>query len=135
MVWLPTVRADVVQVAVPLPFSGTAVQPEIEMVLFVNATVPVGVPDPPTGETVAVNVTDWFTVEGFTDEITAAVVFPAVPVPVNGIDCGLPVTLSVTTSVPGRAPVNVGLKVTETVQFPPTLTFDGVNGQVELVCE
>jgi hypothetical protein len=38
----------------------------------VNCTVPVGVP--PLLVTVAVNVTDWPTVDGFTDDVTAVVV-------------------------------------------------------------
>ena len=41
-----------------------------------NVTVPLGVPAPgATADTVAVRVTDWPNTDGFTDELTAVVVF------------------------------------------------------------
>ena len=71
MVWLPTVSAEVVNVAtlplsVPVP---TGLPPSR------NVTVPVGVPAPgATGETVAVKVTDWPKTDGLADEVMPVVV-------------------------------------------------------------
>jgi hypothetical protein len=70
---LPTARADVVKVATPAPLSVPA---PIGLPPSRKVTVPVGVPAPgATGETVAVNITDWPETEGLTDEVTAVVVF------------------------------------------------------------
>jgi len=44
----------------------------------------------------------------------------AAPVPVSETDCGLSTALSVKVTAPGRVPVVVGVKVTETVQEAPT---------------
>jgi hypothetical protein len=41
------------------------------------------------------------------------------PFPVNETDCGLLLALSVTTIVPVREPVAVGVNTTLTTQFPP----------------
>jgi hypothetical protein len=73
------------------------------------------------------------TVLGFAEVVTVVELLADVPVPVNETDCGLPGALSVTVRVPSRVPVVVGLNVTETVQFAPVLSDDGLNGQV-LVC-
>jgi len=69
MVWLPTERAEVLNVAfplicrVPLP---SVVDPSL------NVTVPVGVPEPgAVAVTVAVSVTDCPKTDGLTDEMTA----------------------------------------------------------------
>lgn len=70
---------------------------------------------------------------GFAEVVTVVELLADVPVPVNETDCGLPGALSVTVRVPSRVPVVVGLNVTETVQFAPVLSDDGLNGQV-LVC-
>jgi len=52
-----------------------------------KVTVPVGVPAPgATGETVAVNVTDWPKIEGFTDEVTVVTELALLTT------CGLPVS-------------------------------------------
>ena len=65
--WEPKARADVENVATP-PLSvpvPSVVAPSR------NVTMPVGVPPVPV--TVAVKVTDWLTVEGLTDEVSAVV--------------------------------------------------------------
>ena len=46
----------------------------------------------------------------------------AVPVPVNGIVCGLPLALSVIEIEPVRDPVAAGVNFTEIVQVPATVT-------------
>src|SRR5260370_1296918 len=62
--------ADVVKVAMPL----LSVPVPIGLPPSRNVTVPVAVPDPgATGDTVAVNVTDWPKTEGFAEEATAVV--------------------------------------------------------------
>ena len=50
----------------------------------------------------------------------------AVPVPVNAIVCGLPAALSVTVTVPVRAPATVGVKITVIAQVAPTATEEQV---------
>src|SRR5215472_8610930 len=67
MVWLPTVRAEVVYVAMPV-----ATVPEPSWVVpSQKVTVPVGVP---AGElTAAVKVTAWPVPAGFCDDVTATV--------------------------------------------------------------
>jgi len=72
MVWLPTERAEVLNVVfpllcrVPLP---SVVDPSL------NVTVPVGVPEPGAAAvTVAVNVTDCPKTDGLTDEVRGVVV-------------------------------------------------------------
>jgi len=57
----------------------------------------------------------------------------AVPLPVSGTVCGLPVALSVTEMLAVRLPVAVGVKVTEMVQLAPAASVLGLSGQV-LVC-
>ena len=51
------------------------------------------------------------------------------PLPDNGIDCGLPLALSVTVSVPVRAPTTVGANVTLMMQFAPAAKVAGLIGQ------
>ena len=82
MVWLPTPRAVVVNVATP-PLS---VPEPIGMPPSRNVTGPVGIPAPgATGDTVAVKVTDWPDPEGFTDDVTDVVVLALLTT------CGFPV--------------------------------------------
>ena len=80
---MPAPSAEVDTVATP-PLS---VPVPIGLPPSKNVTVPVGVPAPgATGETVAVNVTDWPNTEGFCDEVTAVVVSALFTT------CGLPVS-------------------------------------------
>src|SRR5260370_37430286 len=71
----PTARAEVVNVALPLPFSvpvPSVVEPSLKV------TVPVGTPlAGGVAVTVAVNVTGWLNTEGLDDELTAVVVAAA----------------------------------------------------------
>jgi hypothetical protein len=73
MASVPTANAAVEQVAICADERLTAVQPLMAAPFEVNTTVPVGVGGP-AGETVAVNVTESPTVEGFRLEIRAVVV-------------------------------------------------------------
>jgi hypothetical protein len=71
MVWLPTAKAEVVNVATP-PLKVTA---PIELPPSRKVTVPVGVPAPGnTGETVAVKVTGCPNTDGFGDEVKVVLV-------------------------------------------------------------
>src|SRR6516164_2025800 len=72
MVWPPTDSAEVGNVAIPL-LSSVSV-PSV-VLPSVNVTVPVGVPDPEVGLTVAVNVTFCPATDVPADEVTAVVVF------------------------------------------------------------
>ena len=68
--WLPTVSDEVVRAAV-VPVSDTVpsvVAPSLKV------TVPVGVPPPLVGVTVAVKVTGWPTLLGFCDDANVVVV-------------------------------------------------------------
>ena len=56
----------------------------------------------------------------------------AVPVPLNGAVCGEFEALSLTVSVPVRAPTAVGVKVTETWQLSLAPSVLGDTGQVEV---
>src|SRR5260370_243972 len=84
LAWTAPDRDEVVYVACPLvrvwgPPSAEA--PSI------NCTVPVGTPAPgSTGATVAVKVTDWPELDGFTEEVPAALVLALLTT------CGLPVS-------------------------------------------
>ena len=85
MVWLPTLRVEMLKVATP-PLS---VPVPIVVAPSRKFTVPVGVPVPgATGATVAVNVTDWLKTEGFVDEVTAVVVLALT---IRGAEAWLPV--------------------------------------------
>src|SRR5207247_922386 len=53
----------------------------------------------------------------------------AVTFPLSVMICGLPPALSVSDSVPVRAPEAVGVKVTLMVQFAPAAKVDGLVGQ------
>src|SRR5262245_31390466 len=77
MLWLPTVRPFVLQIAVrelPVPLSTTAEQPAIALPPSVTATVPVGF----TALTIAVKVTLAPTTAGF-GEASRLVVVAALP--------------------------------------------------------
>jgi len=70
MVWLPTASAEVMKVVTP-PLS---VPVPMGLPPSKKVTVPVGVPVLATGDTVAVNVTDWPKTLGLTEEVTLVVV-------------------------------------------------------------
>ena len=59
-----------------------------------------------------------------------AVIWKSQPVPVSGTICGLKAALSVTVSVPVRAPTTVGANVTFIVQVPAAASVAGLTGQV-----
>ena len=70
---MPDVSEEVLYVACPEPFRvpvPSVVAPSL------NVTVPVGVPVPELGATVAVNITDCPTVDGFAEEIRVVMVGP-----------------------------------------------------------
>ena len=80
---MPTASAEVVKVAMP-PLS---VPVPMGLPPSRNVTVPTGVPAPgATGDTVAVNVTDWPKTDGLTDEVTVVAVLALLTT------CGLPVS-------------------------------------------
>jgi len=92
-----------------------AFAPAIVMLVIVSAALP---------EFVSVTACGALDVPTFCDANVRAVgasitagAFAAVPVPVRGTDCGLPVALSATLTFAVRAPVAVGLNVTLIVQF------------------
>src|SRR5580704_5846291 len=62
-----------------------------------------------------------------------AVTWKSHPFPVSGIVCGLPVALSMTVSVPVRAPTAVGANVTLIVQVAAAARVAGATGQL-FVC-
>ena len=67
MLWTPADNAVVAKVACPEPFN----TPDPKVIApSLNVTVPVGVPDPADGVTVAVNVTVWPQIEGFSEEVS-----------------------------------------------------------------
>jgi hypothetical protein len=77
--WLPTLRLEAVQVAVP-PLTGWALQPLIEDPPSLKSTLPVG-PEPVT---VPVNVTDCPNVEGLSEDPRAVVVATWLTVCISG---------------------------------------------------
>ncbi len=82
IVWLPTLRVEVVNVATPL------VKAPVPRVVLpsTKVTVPVGTPAPgETAATVAVKVTDCPNGAGFKDEISMVVVLAALTVSVKGL--------------------------------------------------
>src|SRR5207302_960993 len=91
---------------------------------------PTGDLNPPIGVMVTVNVRVF---PAFTFSVAAGPVNPksgaAVPFPLSVMICGLPPALSVTDSVPVRAPEAVGVKVTLMVQFAPAAKVAGLVGQ------
>src|SRR6266853_1870435 len=98
----PTAMAEVVNVAIPLPFSvpvPNVVEPSLKV------TVPVGTPLPGgVAVTVAVNVTGWLNTEGLDDELTAVVV----AAPAEFTTCGAAFPLLLAHPV---APVKVAVMV------------------------
>ena len=65
----PAARLEVVNVAIPLPFSVPA--PRVELP-FLNVTAPVGTPVPgAVAVTVAENVTGWLYTDGLAEEVSA----------------------------------------------------------------
>ena len=93
-----------------------------------NCTVPVGVTLPLACVTVAVNVTDWPRMDGFSDEPSVVVVPIVVPVPLSGIVWAtlLPFrVLSVTTSDPLKLPMAVGEKLMGRVHDVPSASVPG----------
>ena len=75
MVWLATVRLEVVKLALVVPPLVLKVPWPMLVPPSEKVTVPVGVPGPVT-VTVAVKVTFWPHTDGFTEDATAVVVFP-----------------------------------------------------------
>src|SRR5919197_1571937 len=75
MAWLPTDRAEVVQVAWPEALSVCVVHPVMLVAPSLNVTVPVGVPAPGAAAlTVAVKVLPWQKTDGLAEDDTAVVV-------------------------------------------------------------
>ena len=75
MVWLATVRLEVLKLAVVVPPLVVKVPWPIFVPPSEKVTTPVGLPGPVT-VTVAVKVTFWPQTDGFTEDATAVVVFP-----------------------------------------------------------
>jgi hypothetical protein len=73
---VPTVRLDVEMVA--LPFASSVDEPRI-VAPSENVTLPVGVPVPLDGLTVAKRTTDWPNVDGFGDETSDVAVAITMP--------------------------------------------------------
>jgi hypothetical protein len=88
-VWVPALKAAVEKVA--LPPESVAVPRVLELSRYV--TVPVGVPLPETGLTVAVNVTVWPKTDGFNDEVTVVVLPEAISIGVRGEGVNLVVSI------------------------------------------
>jgi hypothetical protein len=114
------------QAAVKEDVSATAEQPLMVVPFAVNPTVPVG--ENPL--TVAVNVTDWVTNDGFALEVRVVVEVTGEPVPFTG-SVWVP-ALSVMVIVLLLVPAAVGAKVTETMQFAPGLRFWPVQPSVRI---
>src|SRR5439155_21134157 len=81
-VWVPTLSAEVLSVAVPeLSATGACGVPSM-----VKVTVPLGVPEPgETALTVAVNVTVWPETDGLAEETTVVALLALLTVWVNGV--------------------------------------------------
>ena len=73
--WVATERLDVVNDAEP-PLIGTV--PSVAAPSL-KVTLPVGVPEPDAGLTVAVNLTDWPKADGFSEDTTAVLVPAGLP--------------------------------------------------------
>jgi len=111
----PTLKVELLKVAEPAEFSvplPSVVAPSKKL------TEPVGIVVLPAGPvTVAVNITDWPKVDGFSDEtstVVDAAVVAGTPIPCTYTGCGLPCALSVTRRVPGYGK-------------PPATPMDGLN--------
>jgi len=75
MVCEPSVMAASVQVATPVEEFHATLQGMVAP-LSVKVTVPVSFTEPPEGLMVAVKVADWFTAEGFTEDVSAVELAP-----------------------------------------------------------
>ena len=120
IVWLPTLRAEVVKVATPLAF--TVPVPRVA-VPSMKLTVPVGTPEPgATGATVAVKVTDCPKAVAFEDELSVVVVLAWLTVCVKGL---LLLSLAVKFVSPGYDAVIVWLPTpkAEVVKVATPLAF------------
>lgn len=117
--WVPTASDEVVNAACLFAF---IVPVPIWVVPSRNATVPVGVPLPVFGLTVAVKVTGCPKVAALPEDASAVEVATVWPVPCKVTLCGLPAALSVMVTAPLRVPLSVGVKVTLTVQLAPMPT-------------
>src|ERR1700689_3241362 len=99
----PTASVDVVNVAVSVGLLTVVVA--MIVLPSLNFTVPSGLP-PNWPATVAVNLTDWFLVDGFTDDVTTIVMLALFTVWVNVADLlvtsfPLPPYVAVMEFVPG----------------------------------
>lgn len=103
IVWAPPVSADVVNAAIP-PLN-VAEPRTVEASL--NVTVPVGVPEPAVGFTVAVNVTASPKADGFSEEIKVTCV--------AGVESKLRVSMAKSVQVPTQVVI---LKTTEVMLAP-----------------
>lgn len=113
----PTDKEEDVNVASPLV--SVCVPSVFEPSL--NVTVPVGVPPPAAGDTVAVKVTDCPQTEGLAEDVTEVVVVGCpIPVPVKEIDAGTTLKLLVMLRAPALEPIALGVNVTFTVQLALT---------------
>lgn len=113
----PTEKEEVVNVAWPLASDSvpSTVGPSL------NVTVPVGVPLPEDGLTVAVSVTDWPKTDGLAEEATeVAVVGCPMPVPLKETDAARMLKPFAMLTVPCLEPIPVGANVTLIVQVPLT---------------
>lgn len=119
--WMPMASEDVVKVATPLELSATV---PIDALPSRKVTAPVGVPLAVL-VSVAVNVTDWPTTEGLSEEASVVRSSAGSPVPVSVTVCGLAwlVALSEIVKVPVRVPVAEGVNVTLMTQFAPAATL------------
>ena len=73
IVWLPTTRVDVVNVATPLPFNEQLPKSVLPMASR-KSTAPVGVPEPDAALTMAVKVTDCPKTEETANDVRTVVV-------------------------------------------------------------
>lgn len=117
----PTEKVEVVNVAWPFVRDSepSVVEPSL------NVTVPVGVPLPDVGLTVAVNVTDWPNTAGLAEEATdVTVVGCPIPVPLKDTVEGTTLKPFEMLTLPGLEPVPLGVKATVIVQVPLTGSGD-----------
>src|SRR5436305_1093931 len=101
-----------------------AKSPEVANELIVKAAVPF--PDTALFRSVLVVASGWLPKPRLVGANPTA---GAVPFPLSVMICGLPPALSVSDSVPVRAPEAVGVKVTLMVQVPPAAKVAGLVGQ------
>lgn len=113
---IPFAEIDTVEVTGVTPSVGVTGLTGVHVtgiVVPVQATVTAWL-KPPSGVMVALKLPVF---PFFTVTVAGAVTVKSQPVPVNGAVCGLPPALSVTVSVPVRAPTAVGANVTLIIQF------------------